>query len=294
MCRLLSYQVYSPLKKAFSKAKGILTLVPLPKIDEIYARLKGSKIYSTFDMRSGYYHMVLSEESRPKSAFVSSFGKWEFKRCHFGLAQAPAYFQRLVNEELSGLTFAFGYLDDILLFSPDKETHMEHLRVLFERLQMADSKHKEVKCNFLKKHIQYLGHIVSIEGITPLPEKLDNIEKMLPPKTPKELKQFLCLIGYYRKFVPRFSDLARPLNALTRKNMEFEWTQICQESSDLLKASLMAKSILTYPDPNLPYVLFTDARKYAWACVLTQEKTYTSEGKEIKNFTPYYIYDWIV
>ena len=107
--------VLPPVKKAFSKAKGILTLVPLPKIDEIYARLKGSNIYSTFDLRSGYYHMVLSEKSRPKSAFVSSFGKWEFKRCPFGLAQVPAYFQRLVNEVLSGLTFASGYLDDILV-----------------------------------------------------------------------------------------------------------------------------------------------------------------------------------
>ena len=104
-----------PVKKAFSKAKGVLTLVPLPKIDEIYAQLKGSKIYSTFDMRSRYYHIVLSEESRPKTAFVSSYGKWEFKRCPFGLAQAPAYFQRLVNKVISGLTFAFGYLDDIAL-----------------------------------------------------------------------------------------------------------------------------------------------------------------------------------
>ena len=104
-----------PVKKALSKAKGVLTLVLLPKIDEIYARLKGSKIYSTFDMRSGYYHMVLSKESRPKTAFVSSYGKWKFKRCLFGLAQAPAYFQRLVNKVLSSLTFAFGYLDDILV-----------------------------------------------------------------------------------------------------------------------------------------------------------------------------------
>ena len=204
-----------PVKKAFSKAKGILTLVPLPKIDEIYARLKDSKIYSTFDMQSGYYHMVLSEESRPKSAFVSAYGKWEFKRCPFGLAQAPAYFQRLVNEVLSGLTFAFGYLDDILVFSPDMETHLKHLRILFERLRSADLKLKEVKCNFLKKHIQYLGHIISGEGIAPVPEKLESIQKMLPPQNPKEVKQFLGLIGYYRKFVPQFSDLARPLNALT-------------------------------------------------------------------------------
>ena len=204
-----------PVKKAFSKAKGILTLVPLPKIDEIYAHLKDSKIYSTFDMQSGYYHMVLSEESRPKSAFVSAYGKWEFKRCPFGLAQAPAYFQRLVNEVLSGLTFAFGYLDDILVFSPDMETHLKHLRILFKRLRSADLKLKEVKCNFLKKHIQYLGHIISGEGIAPVPEKLESIQKMLPPQNPKEVKQFLGLIGYYRKFVPQFSDLARPLNALT-------------------------------------------------------------------------------
>ena len=174
-----------PVKKAFSKAKGISTLVPLPKIDEIYARLKDSKIYSTFDMRSGYYHMVLSEESRPKSGFVSAYGKWEFKRCPFGLAQAPAYFQRLVNEVLSGLTFTFGYLDDILVFSPDMETHLKHLRVLFERLRSADLKLKEVKCNFLKKHIQYLGHIISGEGIAPVQEKLESIQKMLPPKITK-------------------------------------------------------------------------------------------------------------
>ena len=99
----------------------MLTLVPLPKIDGIYAQFKDSKIYSIFDMTRGYYHMVLSEKSRPKMVFVSSYGKWEFKRCPFGLAQAPTYFQRLGNEVLSGLTFAFGYLDDILVFSPDME-----------------------------------------------------------------------------------------------------------------------------------------------------------------------------
>ena len=185
------------MKKALSKAKGILTLVPLLKIDEIYARLKGSNIYSTFDMRSGYYHMVLSEKARPKSAFVSSFGKWEFKRCLFGLAQAPAYFQKLVNEVLSGLTFAFGYLDDILVYSPDMETHLEHLRELFMRLREADLKLKEVTCNFLKKHIQYLVHTILGKGKTPLPEKLACIKDKPLPKTAKEVKQFLGLIGCY-------------------------------------------------------------------------------------------------
>ena len=195
--------------------------------------------------------MVLSKKSRPKSAFVSAYGKWVFKRCPFGLAQAPAYFQRLVNEVLSGLTFAFGFLDVILVFSPAMETHLKHLRTLFERLRSVDLKIKESKCSFLKKHIQYLGHIISGEGITPLPEKLDSIEKMLPPQNPKEVKQFLGLIGYYRKFVPRFLDLARPLNALTQKNTEFEWTQVCQESFELLKTSLMTEPILTCPDPAI-------------------------------------------
>ena len=102
------------------------------------------------------------------------------------------------------------------------ETHLEHLRSLFVKLREADLKPKEVKCNFLKKHIQYLGHIISGKGITPVPVKLESIQKMPPCKTPKEVKQFLGLIGYYRKFVLRFSDLAQPLNALTRKDVTFE------------------------------------------------------------------------
>ena len=109
---------------------------------------------------------------------------------------------------------------------------------------------------------------------------------MLPPRNHKEVKQFLGLIGYYRKFVPCFLDLARPLNALTRKNTIFEWTQIFQESFELLKTRLMTEPILTYPDPNLPYILFTDASKYAWACVLTQEKTHIIENKEVQILHP--------
>ena len=226
------------------------------------------------------------KKSRPKSAFVSSFGKWEFKRCPFGLAQVPAYFQRLVNEVLLGLTFAFGYLDYILVYISDMETHLEHLRSLFVKLREAGLKLKEVKCNFLKKNIQYLGHIVSGKGITPVPKKLESIQKMPLPKTLKEVKQFLGLIGYYRNFVLRFLDVAWPLNALTRKDVTFEWTPICQESFEMLKASLMIEPILTYPNPSLPYVLFTDASKYAWACVLTQEKTHDMEGKEVKILHP--------
>ena len=271
--------LHSPVVKANSKAKGVLTLVPLPKIDEIYARLRGAKIFSTFDMRSGYHHMELSPEARPKSAFVTPTDKYEFKRCPFGLTQAPAYFQRLVNKVLAGLPFAFGYLDDILIFSPDINTHLKHIRILFQRLRKAELRLKESKCNFLKKHVQYLGHLISGEGIEPLPEKLESLRDMPQPKNPTEIKQFLGLAGYYRKFVPRFADIARPLNALTKKDVPFEWTPICEASFKLLKESLMSGPILKYPDPNKPYSLYTDASKYAWACVLTQPYEYEDKGK---------------
>ena len=148
------------VQKVGSQAKGILTLVPLPKIDEIHAKLKGSFIFSTFDMRSGYHHVALSPDSQAKSAFVKGGphgGKFEFKVCPFGLTQALAYFQRLVDEVLRGLPFAFGYLDDILIFSPNIETRLEHIEILFQRLREANLKLKESKCNFLKKHVQYLG-----------------------------------------------------------------------------------------------------------------------------------------
>ena len=160
----VDYRVINSLlpevQKAHSKAKGILTLVPLPQIDHIYARLRGSRVFSTFDLRSGYHHMELSPEARAKSAFVTPLDKFEFTRCPFGLSQAPAYFQRLMNQVIKGLPFAFVYLDDVLIHSPDIETHLEHIRILFQRLRKADLKLKDSKCNYFKTHVQYLGHLV--------------------------------------------------------------------------------------------------------------------------------------
>ena len=278
-----------PVNKAHSKAKGILTLVPLPKIDEIYAQLKGSKVYSAIDMRSGYFHLGLSNDAKPKTAFVPGGphgAKYEFNRCPFGLSQAPAYFQRLIHEVLKGITFAFGYLDDILIFSPDNKTHLKHLEIVFQRLREADLKLKASKCNFFKKHIQYLGHLVSGEGIEPLPEKLEAVRKMPPPTTPKEVRQFLGLVGYYRKFVPKFADIARPLTNLTKLDVPYEWTTRCQEAFEFLKEMLLKEPVLKYPDPSKPYTLFTDASKFAWACVLTQEYEHEFDGKKRKILHP--------
>ena len=174
------------------------------------------------------------------------------------------------------MSFAFGYLDDVLIHSPDIEAHLQHLRVLFQRLREADLKLKDSKHNYFKTHAQYLGHLVSGKGTKPLPEKLENVKKMPAPTTPKEIKQFLGLVGYYRRFIPR------PMTNLTKQDVPFEWTLQCQATFEMLKDALITSRILKYPDPNKPYTLFTDASKHAWACVLTQEYEHVKDGKVFK------------
>ena len=130
--------------------------------------------------------------------------------------------------------------------------------------------HLDRLSNYFKTHVQYLGHLVSGKGIKPLPEKLESVKKMPAPTTPKEIKQFLGLVGYYRKFIPRFAEIARPMTNLTKQDVPFEWTLQCQASFEMLKDALITSPILKYPDPNKSYTLFTDASKHAWACMLTQ------------------------
>ena len=183
------------------------------------------------------------------------------------MAQAPAHFQKLINEVLTDCNFTMGYLDDIIIFSRTEE---EHLEIIFNRLCEAGLKLKLQKSSFFKKHIHYLGHLISDEGIQPLPEKLESIAKMPVPKNAKQVKQFLGLVGYYRKFVPRFADISRILTKLTRKDKEFKWTPECDKCFHMLKDYLQEAPILRYPDPAASYTLYTDASKYAYAGVLTQ------------------------
>ena len=251
--------------------KGCISLIQLPKIDELYAKLKGFKVFSSLDLRSGYYHISLTDSAKPKSAFVlSSLGKYQINRVLFGLTQAPAYFQKLINEVLRGCNFAMGYLDDIIIYSRSEKEHLEHLEEIFIRLKAAGLKLKLEKCCFFKKHKQYLGHLISADGIQPLPEKLESIAKMPAPKNSKEVKQFLGLVGYYRKFVPRFADISRVLTHLTKKDVEFKWTPECENCFLILKEFLQQAPILRYLDPQASYTLYREASKYAYAGVLTQ------------------------
>ena len=162
MC--VDYQRINKLQPEVTKAdgrKGSISLIPLLKIDELYAQLKGYKVFSSLDLRSGYYHIGLKYLAKPKSAFVlSSLGKYQFNRVPFRLAQAPAYFQKLINDILKGCNFAMGYLDEIIIYSRSEKEHLEHLEEIFTRLKAAGLKLKIEKCCFFKKHIQYLGHLI--------------------------------------------------------------------------------------------------------------------------------------
>ena len=275
------------VRRVDSATSGNISLVPLPKIDEMYAVLHGVKIFTTLDLRSSYYHINLDEELKAKTAFVTPFGKYEFNSVLFGLAQVLAYFQQLISMVLQDCRdFVMVYLDDIIIFSRTPEEHLKHIEIIFQKLKAAGLKLKESKCDFFRREIHYLGHLISDKGIQPLPEKLDTIQNMPHPRTPKEIKQFLGLTGYYRKFIPRFSEISRSLAKLTAKDTQFEWTPQCQFSFEILKEALMSTPILKYPDTDKPYNIFTDASKYGWAGVLTQEHTTVIDGRQVTTNHP--------
>ena len=207
------------------KTKGQISIHPLPKIDEMYAKLKDAKVFSTIDLRSRYHHIALGKSSRAKTAFVTPFGKYKFLMVPFGLAKTPVYFQLLMNKVLNGLKFAMTYLDNIIIFRENELQHLEHLETIFSCLKEAGLKMKWSKCDFFKSEIHYLGHLISTKGISPLPNKLDCNQHMPVPRNTKEIKQFLGLTGYYRKFVPRFADISRQLTTLTKKTRNLSGLQ---------------------------------------------------------------------
>ena len=268
------------------KSKGQISIHPLPKINEMYAKLKGARVFSTIDLRSGYHNIALGKDSRAKIAFVTPFGKYEFLMVPFGLAQAPAYFQLLMNKVLEELSYAMTYLDDIIIFSKNELQHLEHLEEVFHWLRKAGLKMKCSKFDFFKSEIHSLGHLISADGISPFPDKLDTIKNMSVPKDVKEIQQFLGLTGYSENFVPRFADISRPLTALMKKEMKFLWTTECQKLFELLKSFLCGEPILKYADTSKPYTLYTDTSKYGWAGVLTQSHTTVIDGKSVTTDHP--------
>ena len=251
---------------------------PLPRTDTCLDAMAGSKWFSTFDLRSGFHQVSMSEVDSDKTAFITRRGMFKFKTMPFGLCNAVATFQRLMDLVLNGLnlTICLAYLDDIVLFSKTPEEHLERLELLLQRLQEANLKLKPSKCRLMQTKVTFLGHVVSAEGVSTDLEKIQLINEWPAPKNLKELRGFLGLTGYYRRFVKDYSKIAGPLNNLLKKNRSFVWSEDCQTAFEELKARLQQPPILALPNDEDMFILDTDAADSSIGAVLSQKQ----EGME--------------
>ena len=253
---------------------------PLPRIDDILDTLGETRYFTSLDLAAGYWQIEMDPESCEKSAFVTHQGLHEFVRMPFGLCNAPATFQRLIEVVLAGLVWkcVFAYIDDVLVCSRTFEDHLRHLEQVFARLRQAGLRLKPQKCLFLREKVPYLGYIVTREGIVPDQAKTEKILSYPVPVDVARVRQFLGLASYYRHFVPGFAKAAAPLHALLKKDANFHWTQQCQESFDHLKELLVTPPVLAYPQfqSEHPFILETDASTEGLGAVLAQQQ---SDGK---------------
>ena len=243
----------------------------MPKVEDIFSKLNRPTYFTTLDLCAGYHHIPLDKPSIPKAAFNSPFGKYEYVKVPFRLAQAPAYFQELMTGILKDFPFAIAYLDNIIIFSKTPQEHLSHICMVFKKLQSANLSMKKSKCSFFLKEIQYLGHIISATSIGPLHSKTHTIQNMNPPTTPKQVRAFLGLVWYYRKFIRGFTKIAKPLTLLTRQQVKFNWTLEHQEAFIHLKEAIVQAPILHYPNPNTTYIVYTDVSDDTCRAQLSEE-----------------------
>ena len=246
---------------------------PLPRIDDLLDALHGAKWFSTLDLKSGYWQVPITEQDKAKTAFRTSSGQlFEFNQVPFGLCNAPATFSHLMDRVLAGLHWetCLFYLDDIIVFSSTWEEHLARLREVFERLRHAKLKLGAAKCTFATKEVSYLGHRVTEEGLLPDPSLLAAIRDIPPPTTATEVRSFLDLAGYYRRYVKGFAAIATPLHALTKKDAVFHWSEDCQAAFDQLKTRLTASPITAFPDFSQEFRLYTDASTAGLGAILAQ------------------------
>ncbi|KAL6418934.1 hypothetical protein ACFW04_011685 [Cataglyphis niger] len=241
--------------------KTIGDAYPLPNIIDILDQLGGAQYFSVCDLASGFHQIKMAPADSHKTAFTTPFGHYEFDRMPFGLKNAPATFQRLMDLVLTGLQGEelFVYMDDIVIYATSLEEHARKYNALIERLRKANLKLQPDKCEFLKTEVTYLGHVIGRDGVKPDPKKLEAVRQFPRPKTPRNIKQFLGLAGYYRRFIPNFSKLAKPLTNLLKNDTRFEWTSAQEDSFEFLKQKLCEEPVLQYPDFSKPFILTTDA-----------------------------------
>ena len=247
---------------------------PLPDIDQVLERLGGSEYFCTLDLVSGYFQMEMEPDSIPKTAFTTEHGHFEYLRAPFGLATMPSQFQRMVqghiDDPLHGIQC---FLDDIIVHGASFDVTLTRLRRVLERLQAAGLKLKPSKCEFFRKQVCFLGHVVSRAGIAPDPSKVASVEQWPVPGSVAELRSFLGLVNYYRRMIPSFAEVASPLYALFKKGVVWAWSPACQQSFDTLRKCLVDAPLLAYPEfgPDAGrFILDTDASDVSIGAVLSQ------------------------
>lgn len=247
---------------------------PLPRIDELFDRLKGASYFSKIDLRSGYHQVRIHRDDIHKTAFRTRYGHYEFLVLPFGLTNAPATFMHLMQSVFGSHldSFVIVFLDDILIFSKTRQEHRQHVRAVLELLRKNQLYAKMSKCEFFKSKISFLGHVVSAAGISMEQDKVKAIAEWPVPTSVSAVRSFLGLANYYRRFVRNFSAIASPLTALLQSDQKWCWEQSQADSFTALKAAISSAPVLTLPDESLPYVVTTDASGFAIGATLSQNQ----------------------
>ncbi|GJU98631.1 putative reverse transcriptase domain-containing protein [Tanacetum coccineum] len=258
---------------------------PLPRIDDLFDQLQGSSVYSQIDLRSGYHQLRVQEEDILKTAFRTRYGHYEFQVMPFGLTNAPAVFMDLMNRVCKPYLdkFVIVFIDDILIYSKNKQEHEEHLKLILELLKKEELYAKFSKCEFWIPKVQFLSHVIDSEGIHVDPSKIESIKDWASPKSPTEIRQFLGLAGYYRRFIEGFSKIAKPMTKLTQKKVKFEWGDKQEAAFQLLKQKLCSAPILALPEGSEDFIAYCDASKKGLGAVLMQrEKVIAYASRQLK------------
>ncbi|CAA0809319.1 Uncharacterized mitochondrial protein AtMg00860, partial [Striga hermonthica] len=242
-------------------------------INDLFDQLRGACVFSKIDLRSGYHKLKIKESDILKTAFRTRYGHFEFVVMPFGLSNAPTVFMDLMNRVFHPFLhqFVIVFIDDILIYSKRQEEHEEHLRAVLSTLRREMLYAKFSKCEFWLQRVAFLGHIITSAGIEVDPSKIAAVQNWSAPNNPSEVRSFLGLAGYYRRFIEGFSKIELPLSQLTRKSVKFEWTDHCESSFQELKRRLTTAPLLTIPDPSRSFTIYIDASRKGLGCVLMQD-----------------------
>ena len=266
----------APNDSAYRKLNSVIRRDshPIPHVQDTLDCLHGTSYFSCLDLRSGYSQVEVDDQSKPKTAFTAHNGLFEFRKMSFGLANAPSTFQCLMHAVFHGLQYdiCLVYLDDIIIFLRTFDDHLQHLNDVFSRLSNANIRLKPTKCSFACSEVEYLGHVVSRDGIRPDPSKIKAVEEFPIPRCTKDVRSFLGLANYYRRFIKNFAAIAALLNKLTGKYVQFSWDSECDIAFSTLKSALTSAPILAYPDFSIPFELHTDASSTGIGFALCQSQ----------------------